>query len=891
MVSSRDYYADLELPPTAEIQDIRKQYRKLALKYHPDRNPGREHEANAQFLVIQKAHDVLTDPQQKAAFDATRGRATAKSRYPTASGVRGNPWADVAQQFPTPPRRNQSTRTPGSSAASGAERWNTRFSAGVPPTARQNAPTSSETRKNAAQTFANMRPKPQAKADAGSSRPVPPGPPPPTPPRTESAKQRQQAFFGVRRTGCQTRTTANGDEPPAASNNYSRRTETQNPPPPPPRPTPQPSTASYRMPDPLSGFREKTSSERQSSPYASHPGERTDPFDSSASPEKQARQQQTQQDTPPTPTGRPKAACRPRSKASESASDGDPKDGMFSAGTNPRADSQHFPMYEPLYNHYGSLSSKKHMHHSSLENHQVGVVQETTGSHGGVHLGRSADQLHQLAIPSGAREPPRHLSAFDREQHILLDRLIANAENPTEGPERRPLSPGPSVNSGSKANNRPYSFNIATDGGFTTPKPTTSLPGGSTEKINTSFVAGEDRNTWTFSAGTPIKDSPPESAWQQKTQEQQQQSPDIPPKVPEAETTNGYTKPAQGEGGFNAEGWSDQFGPETFVPPSRTNSMASPEKANANRKTPRRTKSTKSTTGDDEHSAILIEGSSDGEDEEEGVFTWRGRRSQGKAHATTGSPQAMDIDPPAAEPLTPSPERHVPRNIPVEPSRPEWRSGDFGGSSSDSAKPPTPEAVQLPQPPQPQPARVGGSEDSEEFKASFAELRNVAPFAPSDTGLRSLSDLRDSLPFESKPSNEIPLEMAEVTAANVAPQPLLFPNPPAAPRPPTTMGVASMKTNLPTWEKYVREFEEYERLWDQFNWRVTDHFATRKDNMTLLRREKGYMFLGARGDADFMAYIKTVQQDKEVRKRWDAACDEHEKRLQEFMAFREQMKA
>ncbi|RSM11510.1 hypothetical protein CDV31_006721, partial [Fusarium ambrosium] len=100
MGTPRDYYADLELPPTADAADIRKQYRKLALKYHPDRNPGREDEVNTQFQVIQSAHEILSDPEQKAKYDASRTR----NRYPGASGVKGNPWANAGAQYPPPPR-------------------------------------------------------------------------------------------------------------------------------------------------------------------------------------------------------------------------------------------------------------------------------------------------------------------------------------------------------------------------------------------------------------------------------------------------------------------------------------------------------------------------------------------------------------------------------------------------------------------------------------------------------------------------------------------------------------------------------------------------------------------------------------------------------------------
>ncbi|RAL16755.1 DnaJ domain protein [Aspergillus homomorphus CBS 101889] len=71
----RDYYADLGLTPSAETEEIKRQFRKLALKYHPDRNPGREVEFISKFQAIQAAHEILIDPQQRLRYDTDRLRA------------------------------------------------------------------------------------------------------------------------------------------------------------------------------------------------------------------------------------------------------------------------------------------------------------------------------------------------------------------------------------------------------------------------------------------------------------------------------------------------------------------------------------------------------------------------------------------------------------------------------------------------------------------------------------------------------------------------------------------------------------------------------------------------------------------------------------------------
>ncbi|KAH0556919.1 hypothetical protein GP486_005295, partial [Trichoglossum hirsutum] len=73
--SSRDYYQDLEVKPGADTNEIKKQFKKLALKYHPDRNPGHETEFISKFQAINVAHEVLSDPALRAKYDADRQKA------------------------------------------------------------------------------------------------------------------------------------------------------------------------------------------------------------------------------------------------------------------------------------------------------------------------------------------------------------------------------------------------------------------------------------------------------------------------------------------------------------------------------------------------------------------------------------------------------------------------------------------------------------------------------------------------------------------------------------------------------------------------------------------------------------------------------------------------
>ncbi len=67
-MAKRDYYATLEVSREATGEDLKRSYRKLAMKYHPDRNPG-DKQAEAQFKEVSEAYDVLKDDQKRAAYD------------------------------------------------------------------------------------------------------------------------------------------------------------------------------------------------------------------------------------------------------------------------------------------------------------------------------------------------------------------------------------------------------------------------------------------------------------------------------------------------------------------------------------------------------------------------------------------------------------------------------------------------------------------------------------------------------------------------------------------------------------------------------------------------------------------------------------------------------
>jgi molecular chaperone DnaJ len=68
MATKRDYYEVLEVTRSATGEEIKRSYRKLAVKFHPDKNPG-DHTAEEKFKELGEAYDVLSDEQKRAAYD------------------------------------------------------------------------------------------------------------------------------------------------------------------------------------------------------------------------------------------------------------------------------------------------------------------------------------------------------------------------------------------------------------------------------------------------------------------------------------------------------------------------------------------------------------------------------------------------------------------------------------------------------------------------------------------------------------------------------------------------------------------------------------------------------------------------------------------------------
>jgi molecular chaperone DnaJ len=86
-VTKADFYEVLQVSREASDQELKASYRKLAMQYHPDRNPNNP-EAEEKFKVCSEAYQVLSDPEKRAAYD----------RYGHAAFQGGNPFAGAGFQ-------------------------------------------------------------------------------------------------------------------------------------------------------------------------------------------------------------------------------------------------------------------------------------------------------------------------------------------------------------------------------------------------------------------------------------------------------------------------------------------------------------------------------------------------------------------------------------------------------------------------------------------------------------------------------------------------------------------------------------------------------------------------------------------------------------------------
>jgi len=433
-------------------------------------------------------------------------------------------------------------------------------------------------------------------------------------------------------------------------------------------------------------------------------------------------------------------------------------------------------------------------------------------------------------------------------------------------------------------NNRASSFYFAAESkNATASADAKSFARNSTDNINTRFVDDEIINDWQFKAGSV---SANEATEQRRPRSQPRNrpvrrptpltnpftAPRMPPPQEEADSTN-----SDDHSSFSAGKWSEQIGPQHFEPQPMSGSSTSPNRRpHLNKSRSFRTTAEKATAADEEE---------------------RDEPSQASPHpprtTSIAEEDAMDIDsppPPRAENVQKPAKVNSARKYSTEPYRAEWRAGDANGvplqitglaSSTNGAKDASEVNGSKPAVNATFPSQNGGSEDSEEFRTTFADFTKVEPFAePRVTGLKSWGDLKSTLPFQSQPSEQVPSEILNPPRPV---KPLKFPTIPVAPRVPPS--VAGARPSNSSFRKYAQDFNTYMEKWEAFEDEIISHLTARQTDYKTRRMGRGANWL----EGGVANYLAELDQDIDVQRKYGNACLEHRKRVAEYMDFRDRV--
>ncbi|KAM3077005.1 hypothetical protein ACMFMF_004920 [Clarireedia jacksonii] len=319
----RDYYADLEIDQTASVAEIKKQFRKLALLYHPDRNIGKESDITAKFQAIQSAHEVLTDPTERARYDESRSRYRYTSASAFRAQTRGNPYSSYGSEYPRPPKAPPYRPKQNPPPSAGAARYAGFQTPKEPPTAaaqegaearkstfhawesmKGHTKSSSSTRPGPGSTWSTPKAVPKeympqsGREESNSYKHAPPPRSKPGYDEFRSAQSsggsssytRPQSTSVPRKNGFMP-SNPDADEPAAGKGSYFTTRSNRTVPDPPPRDVPSyndtppvnhSTRPSVNTSDPLRHFTETEEAPfepRLSTPYANSGGEKFDPFD------------------------------------------------------------------------------------------------------------------------------------------------------------------------------------------------------------------------------------------------------------------------------------------------------------------------------------------------------------------------------------------------------------------------------------------------------------------------------------------------------------------------------------------------------------------------------------------------------------------------------------
>lgn len=480
-----------------------------------------------------------------------------------------------------------------------------------------------------------------------------------------------------------------------------------------------------------------------------------------------------------------------------------------------------------------------------------------------------------VRLPSSPEDPFTPLNPFEEGLNSQLQFLLSSKELPMSRPAPAAGMTTLPRNNRAKINKsanttKTVSFAVP-DEDPNSPVQQTRFARHSADNINTQFV-NEEKGNFEFSAGT---DSSADDFSRARNKFRGRQSPLRNEFRSPRESGTGFAQPNQGgsappkPSGFDASEWED-IGSHIFEPKPPTRSSVSPTRPIRPMRKPRPVRVAAGTAG------VADEDSTSGEER---------AQSAGPPNINgSRSPNAMDIDPPQPEPAPqPQPPANEPRNINVEPTKPEWRAGNVGG---DAVPPVAPGGGDAPHDPKPASGaklpkvnlNSAGSEDTEEFiRPMFAEFKNVEPFNQKASGLNSFADLSQNLPFQSRPSVRAPI-------VHEKPSPLVCPAAPQPPKAPHTLTMTAAKVNSPAWNTYAQEFEAYLAKWSEWDKLMLSHFSARQAQLD--KAGFAWVIAGTGDSQQEKDYVIAQELDKPVRQKWLAAHDAHEIHIKEFQRLR-----
>ncbi|CAI7669322.1 unnamed protein product [Penicillium viridicatum] len=929
----KDYYADLGLQPSAEAEDIKKQFRKLALKYHPDRNPGREVEFNAKFQAIQAANEILSDPSQRLKYDTDRLRAGYGKCY-------GPPRTNTQRktQPPTyPPRpaptsasaNSQYTKATPNTPSAGARRYASHARAGPQQFKQQD---NAQTRADAFHGFNNMRggqaPGWQGFDPAtGRATGGAPGPGAQRHPFGTSAQStRPKSAFEAHNSHSNAQSfkkkqgfapgAAGGDEPMARntsaySNNRAERMSSQYfkpavPPtakkpasPEPPQPksrhsyTPEferPSrsyaqagkgektffsstglgrSATMRTP---SGSSHQNAHTGKSSPASGRSGRyrsaspsprrNTNNYDSTSSSEGE--------DIRPKPKAVPKSRLGPHQKFAD----------FYNPGTASPGNGMDFTSFLFSNGLRAELPDGSYVLHSFSQNPPLNppTPADKDGPKGhtsdSAAFPKSSYRSDQQTNPSGSSSSVKYVRYI--YQHVISPYLTDPGISTDPANNAQRPQPGAYGRSSTSDLHKKFSADDWRDhlGQFdfmSSASPSKESLPRSPASQNRGRTNVRNGPTQASSTGSPIPNPFGPTPLYQTSQSPQQ------PPTPFAQAK------------FSADSWSEQLRNLSWTVPEIEKAR---QAANAAPRSPKK----QPRAGTKLRSAP--QPASVATEADEAKETLNG---QAPGPAGTAAPDVEEMDLDDDLPTPPG----IPKKVPGGRSS----SGSYPNLASQAV--PDAPPVKKPKPP---------SADPRTPLFNLDNLRNTAPFTNTTSGgIENLEDFHTTLPFESQAKQQ------RTTRNDIRPRVLQLPNPPKRPWAPKPVLLAPTSKHLvlprDKWNWYVSAMGTYMHEWNAFNARMLTHFNARQE-----ANETGLApgWISAVGDSTrlkingadddgidgtakkdlddyhvdeflmpgtskggFSAYLRGIEEDIQVRKHWDVACELHRECILDLGRLRE----